>query len=170
MLCDDVPNSNQPDMQQKYPNKGHPCSQLNSWTSFSAFSCKWLNLRVPRLSFCPIIIFQACPLVLQGWVVWEFPNVTMKSAYKCMDVWGVLLPKKHTPYTHSNCMVDEERWTQKNNVTDFAPRERRETVARDTRLHWGFSFSYSSWIVPLFFLFCLLLPSQLQQGSAALQL
>lgn len=37
-LCEDVPNSNQPDMQWQHPNKGCPCSQQNSSASFSAFS------------------------------------------------------------------------------------------------------------------------------------
>lgn len=96
-------------MQQKHQNKGHPCPRLNSWTSFSAFSCKWLNLHVPRLSFRPIIIFQACPLVLQRWVIWEFPNLTMKSA----SMWGGVKcfhAKEHTCCVHIQTrLLDAER-------------------------------------------------------------
>lgn len=43
--------------------------------------------------------FRHVPLVLQRWAVWEFPNLTMKSAYMCRDVWGVLVPENTHVHT-----------------------------------------------------------------------
>lgn len=85
------PTNHGPDMQQRPSNKGDPCSPLNSWTSFSEFSFKWLNLHVLHISFRPIIIFQACPLILQIRRVREFPYL-----YGCMygELWLVLDLKK----------------------------------------------------------------------------